>query len=106
MVGIWNGLLLGYLLYRSELVPKGRAVLGMVAGTLLTAAAIGVLLGVYEAGSAPQIIATAPEFVWELFLGIYLTFKGFRATGLRKLGFETGESAPTIAVESDLRSVA
>ena len=106
MVGIWNGLLLGYLLYRSELVPKGWAVLGMVAGTLLIASSIPILLGVYEAGSAPQIIATAPEFVWELFLGIYLTFKGFRAAGLRKLGFETGESAPATAAKSELRAVA
>jgi hypothetical protein len=93
MVGIWNGLLLGYLLYRSELVPKGWAVLGMVAGALLTASAIPILLGVYADGSAPRVIATAPEFVWELFLGIYFTFKGFRAAGLRKLGFETSESA-------------
>ena len=38
--GIGNGLLLGYLMYRSELVPKGMAVLGMVAGTLLIASAI------------------------------------------------------------------
>ena len=106
MVGIWNGLLLGYLMYRSELVPKGMAVLGMVAGTLLIASAIPILLGVYEAGSAPQVIATAPEFVWELFLGIYLTFKGFRPAGLRRLGFETGESAPATAAKSELRSVA
>ena len=104
MVGIWNGLLLGYLMYRSELVPKGMAVLGMVAGTLLIASAIPILLGVYEAGSAPQIIATAPEFVWEAFLGIYLTFKGFRAAGLRKLGFETDESAA--APVSELRPAA
>ena len=106
MVGIWNGLLLGYLMYRSELVPKGMAVLGMVAGTLLIASAIPILLGVYEAGSAPQVIATAPEFVWELFLGIYLTLWGFRKAGLRKLGFETGESASEVAPRSELRSVA
>jgi hypothetical protein len=106
MVGIWNGLLLGYLMYRSELVPKGMAALGMVAGTLLIASSIPILLGVYEAGSAPQVIATAPEFVWELFLGIYLTFKGFRAAGLRKLGFETGESDAATASKTELRSVA
>ena len=63
--GIGNGLLLGYLMYRSELVPKGMAVVGMIAGTLLIASAIPILLGVYEAGSAPQVIATVPEFVWE-----------------------------------------
>ena len=106
MVGIWNGLLLGYLLYRSELVPKGMAALGMVAGTLLIASAVPIMLGVYEAGSAPQVIATAPEFVWELFLGIYLTFKGFRAAGLRKLGFEPGEAPAAAAPQSGLRSVA
>ena len=50
MVGIWNGLLLGYLMYRSELVPKGMAVLGMVAGTLLIASAIPILLGVLRGG--------------------------------------------------------
>jgi hypothetical protein len=104
--GIGNGLLLGYLMYRSELVPKGMAVLGMVAGTLLIASAVPIVLGVYDAGSAPQVIATAPEFVWEAFLGIYLTFKGFRAAGLRKLGFETGDSAPAVSSTSELRSVA
>jgi hypothetical protein len=80
--------------------------LGMVAGTLLIASAIPIPLGVDDAGSAPQVIATAPEFVWEAFLGIYLTFKGFRAAGLRKLGFETGESVPVTAVRSELRQVA
>jgi peptidoglycan/LPS O-acetylase OafA/YrhL len=105
-VGIWNGLLLGYLMYRSELVPKGMAVLGMVAGTLLIASAVPIILGVYEAGTAPQDIATAPEFIWEAFLGIYLTFWGFRKAGLRKLGFETGESAPAATPKSELRSVA
>jgi hypothetical protein len=29
-------------------------------------------------GSAAQSIATIPEFLWELSLGIYLTFKGFK----------------------------
>jgi hypothetical protein len=106
MVGIWNGLLLGYLMYRSELVPKGMAVLGMVAGTLLIASAIPILLGVFDAGSAPQVIATAPEFVWEAFLGIYLTFWGFRKAGLRKLGFETDESASATSPRSELQSAA
>ena len=104
--GIGNGLLLGYLMYKSELVPRGMAVVGLIGGTLLIASAIPVILGVYEAGSTVQVIATAPEFVWEAFLGIYLTFWGFRKAGLRKLGFETGESASTTSPKSELRSVA
>jgi hypothetical protein len=76
--GVANGLLLGYLMYRSGLVPRQMAIVGLIGGSLLTVAFVCVLFDVFEAGSAPQAIATAPEFVWELFLGIYLTFKGFK----------------------------
>jgi hypothetical protein len=37
-----------------------------------------VLFGVYEQVSVWSAIATIPEFVWELSLGIYLTVKGFQ----------------------------
>jgi hypothetical protein len=78
VVGVGNGLILGYLMYRSGLVPRGMAMLGLIAGAVLCAAGIAVLFDVIEPGSAPQVIASAPEFVWELALGIYLTFKGFK----------------------------
>jgi hypothetical protein len=104
--GIGNGLLLGYLLYRSELVPRGMAMLGMIAGAMLIVGAIPVFFGTYEQGSGVSVIFTALEFIWEAFLGIYLTFWGFRKSGLRKLGFETGEPASTTAARSELRSVA
>jgi hypothetical protein len=41
-----------------------------------------VLFDVIEPGSAPQLIATLPEFVWELALGLYLTFRGFKPSPL------------------------
>jgi hypothetical protein len=78
VVGIGNGLLLGYLMYRSGLVPRRLAMLGLIGGPLIILSGIGVLFGAFEAGSAPQVIATAPEFVWELGLGIYLIVKGFK----------------------------
>jgi hypothetical protein len=37
-----------------------------------------VLFDVIEPGSSAQVIATIPEFFWELSLGIYLIVKGFR----------------------------
>jgi hypothetical protein len=55
------------------------AVLGLVGGPLICASGIAVLLGVLEAGSPVQAIATIPEFAWELSLGIYLVAKGFMA---------------------------
>ena len=78
IVGVGNGLLLGYLMYRSGLVPRGMAMLGLIGGPLICASGILVLFDVIDAGSAVQAIATIPEFIWELSLGIYLIVKGFK----------------------------
>jgi hypothetical protein len=78
VVGVGNGLILGYLMYRSGLVPRRLAMLGLIGGPLIIASGTGVLFNVFEPQSAPQILATAPEFIWELALGIYLVVKGFR----------------------------
>jgi len=75
---VGNGLLLGYLMYRSGLVPRGMAVLGLVGGPLICLSGAAIVLGVIDAGSAWQLISTIPEFFWELSLGIYLIVKGFK----------------------------
>jgi hypothetical protein len=78
VVGVGNGLILGYLMYRSGLVPRGMAMLGLVGGPLVCASGAAVLLDVIGRGSTAQGIATVPEFLWELSLGIYLLAKGFK----------------------------
>jgi hypothetical protein len=78
VVGWGNGLILGYLMYSSGLVPRKMAVLGLVGGPLIILSGTAVLLGVADAGGALQGLATIPEFLWELSLGIYCTVKGFR----------------------------
>ena len=78
IVGVGNGLILGYLMYRSGLVPRGMAILGLIGGPLIIVSGTAVLFNVIEPGSAAQFIATIPEFVWELSLGIYLMVKGFK----------------------------
>ena len=92
--GIGTGAILGYLMYRSGLVGKRMALFGLVGGPLLVATAVAVLLGVIPQGSSLQGIATAPEFIWELFLGLYLTVKGFKSSPI--LGPESRE-VPAIA---------
>jgi len=77
--GFGTGILLGYLMYRSELVPRPWAILGMVGGTMAFATATAVLFGAYDQMSSINVLFTLPEIVWELFLGIYLTFWGFRS---------------------------
>ena len=78
--GIGTGLILGYLLYRSGLVSKRMALFGVVGGPLLAASGLAVLMGVIPQGSAPQGILTIPEIIWELFLGLWLAFKGFKSS--------------------------
>lgn len=78
VVGVGNGLLLGYLMYRSGLVPRRLAVLGLIGGPLICISGILVMFGVFEQGGTGQGIATIPEFIWELGLGVWLTVKGFR----------------------------
>lgn len=78
VVGIGNGLILGYLMYRSRLVPRGMAMLGLVGGPLLCLAGAAVVAGLIDAGSVWQVVATIPEFFWELSLGVYLIVKGFK----------------------------
>jgi hypothetical protein len=75
--GVGTGLILGYLMYRSGLVSRRMALFGVVGGPLLAASGVAVLLGVIPQTSALQGIATVPEIVWEAFLGLWLTFKGF-----------------------------
>jgi Domain of unknown function (DUF4386) len=76
--GAANGVILGFLMYRSGLVPRGMAVLGLIGGPLVMASGIAIMFDVIERGSALQGVATVPEFLWELSLGIYCVVKGFR----------------------------
>lgn len=62
IVGVGNGLLLGYMMYRSGPVPRRMAMLGLVGGPLVCASGIAVLFGALGKGSAGQGIATVPEF--------------------------------------------
>jgi hypothetical protein len=78
LAGVGTGVLLGYLMYRSGLVPRRMTLLGLVGGPLVIAATVCMLFGVFKMGSSWQVIATMPEFFWELSLGIYLTVKGFK----------------------------
>ena len=80
IVGWGNGLILGYLMYRSGLVPPRLALFGLVGGPLIILTGTLAMFGVIEQGGSVQGVATAPEFIWELGLGIYTIVWGFRAS--------------------------
>jgi len=81
-VGVGNGLILGYLIYRSGLVPRRMAILGLVGGAGICLSGVAVLFGLTDNGSPLQLAASLPEFFWELSLGIYLVIKGFKPSPL------------------------
>jgi hypothetical protein len=77
VVPFGNGLILGYLMYSSGLVPRWMPWLGLIGGPLLLVGNLGILFDVWEPDSAVTLLVL-PEFLWELLLGIYAAVRGFR----------------------------
>jgi hypothetical protein len=82
VVGVGNGLILGYLMYRSGLVPRRMAVLGLIGGTMICLSGTAVIFDLIQPDSPAQLIASVPEFLWELWFGIYLMVKGFKPSAI------------------------
>ena len=80
VVGVGNGMILGYLMYRSGLMPRQLTMFGLIGGPLLFVSGIAVMFGAFDINSAPRFVCSVPEIIWEASIGIYLTFKGFKAT--------------------------
>jgi hypothetical protein len=97
MVGVGNGMILGYLMYTSGLIPRRLAMFGLVGGPLVCISGILVMFGVLDFGGSGQFIFTIPEIIWEgAVLGIYLTVKGFKPAPI--IGGDTqAEPAPALA---------
>src|SRR5215210_725730 len=73
----FNALMLGTALYRARLVPRWMPALGIVGAPILISFVIANILGVAQVGTPFHAVAVLPFFVWELALGLWLTFKGF-----------------------------
>ncbi|HET6696826.1 MAG TPA: DUF4386 domain-containing protein [Gaiellaceae bacterium] len=79
VVPFGNGLILGYLMYKSGLVPRRMAWLGMIGGPLLLFGNFGVLFDWWDQTGLVSLLVI-PEFIWEAFLGIYCAIWGFKVT--------------------------
>ena len=73
-------LLLGYLLYKSRLVPRALSVIGLVGGPLLIVGYLAVLFGLVGQRDLLAGLSALPVALFEFSLGIYLTIKGFKPT--------------------------
>lgn len=84
-----NTLMLAYLMYRSRLVPRFIAVLGLIGGSLIFVWGTAVLFGLYTQASTLAAIAGLPVFAWEVSLALWLIFKGFNQSAITSKPGET-----------------
>jgi hypothetical protein len=80
-----NDLLLGFLLYRSRLVPRALSLVGIVGGPVLIAGYLAVMLGLVGQHAPLADLSAAPVALFELALGIWLTVKGFDKSAVTSL---------------------
>lgn len=89
-----NALMLGYVLYRSRLVPRAIPLMGLVGAPLLIASFSATLFGVTDQISVVGALGALPIAAWEFSLAIYLVVRGFKPASLAATG---APSAPLSA---------
>ena len=98
-VGV-NGILLGWLMYRTGLLSPRLARLEVIGGPLIFVSAIFVLLGVYQQDGLHALFSV-PEAAFEAAFAIYLIGKGFRPSPIlddaRHTGGDGGSLRPAAA---------
>ncbi|WP_265558907.1 DUF4386 domain-containing protein [Streptomyces hygroscopicus] len=75
-----NTVLMAYLMYRSGLVPRFIALLGLTGGLLIFASAVAELFGLYKQVSGWGVLTAIPVFAWELSLAVRLITRGFKSS--------------------------
>jgi hypothetical protein len=84
-----NALCFGYVLYRSGLVPRAIPALGLIGAPLLLVSVFARMFGLMADDSPWAALLLPGIFFWELSVGLWMTFKGFRPSALAALGFDT-----------------
>lgn len=79
-------------------MPRQLAVFGLIGGPLICISGVLVMFGVIDQGGTGQGIATIPEFIWELGLGLWLTFKGFRPSPVLSPDHQARPDVPPAAM--------
>jgi hypothetical protein len=92
-----NALLLGYLLFRSALVPRVIPLIGLIGAPLFLASATASVLGFNEQVSVWSGITLIPIAVWELSLGVWLVVKGFKPSHITTRTLPSDERQPQLS---------
>ncbi|MFZ1683019.1 MAG: DUF4386 domain-containing protein [Candidatus Zixiibacteriota bacterium] len=80
-----NAAILGYLLFKSKLVPRYISSLYLFDAPVLFTSSILILFGCYSQTSVPAIVIAMPMLAFELLFSGWLIVKGFNQTALDSL---------------------
>jgi hypothetical protein len=80
-----NDLLLGFLLYKSRLVPRALSLIGIVGAPILVVGYLAVMFGLIGRLAPLALMSAIPVFLFELSLGIWLVTKGFNPSAANEL---------------------
>jgi hypothetical protein len=95
-------LLLGYMLYKSRLVPRRLSMIGIIGGPLLVIGYVAVLFNAIDQHGGLAGLSALPVAVFEFSLGIWLIAKGFDPDAVAAL---ESESHPNLDNDRPLRRV-
>jgi hypothetical protein len=84
MLGI-NTSLYSYVLYKTELIPRSIAWLGLAGAILIFIVAFLQILGAVAPMSSVHVVMSIPIAVYEMVLAGYLIIKGYTETGIERL---------------------
>jgi Domain of unknown function (DUF4386) len=95
-----NAMFLGSVMYRSRLVPRVIPTLGLVGAPILLASTVATIFGAFGQSSFIAGLAVLPIFLWELSIGLWLTFKGFNTVTVADAVTESSETTerPSVLV--------
>lgn len=97
MAGI-NALCFASILYQSRLVPRWMPILGLIGAPLMFLSCTAVLFGAWEQVSSMGLLFALPIAAWEISVGVYMTFKGFKKPTVSQREEGAEASAPTVAL--------
>lgn len=75
---VLNAACFATVLLQGRLVPRWIPVIGLIGAPLLAVSSITTLFGGWEQASPTALLFALPIAVWEMSVGLYMTFKGFR----------------------------
>jgi len=105
LMPVFCDLLLGYLLFRSRLVPRILPIVAFIGAPLLLASDIAIFFGVYDRVAPLAGVAVIPVAAFELSVGIWLLVKGFNPASplFAQPKADIGIPAPRVGDQLDQR---